>query len=78
MRLDGYLLKDIDVSVTPTRDEEIFRIFALFLVTYVTVFSSPLPFPYFYRVFYLIFLNFLYILLKQSCLIILVKYVFAK
>lgn len=55
MRLDGYLLKDIDVSVTPTRDEEIFRIFALFLVTYVTVFSSPLPFPYFSAYFTLYF-----------------------
>lgn len=71
MRLDGYLLKDIDV--TPTRDGEIFPIFALFLLTYVTAFSNALLLHIFTRILYYIFkfsiLLYIYILLKQSCLI---------
>lgn len=71
MRLDGYLLKDIDV--TPTRDGEIFPIFALFLLTYVTAFSNALLLHIFTRILRYIFkfsiLLYIYILLKQSCLI---------
>lgn len=60
MRLDGYLLKDIDVSVTPTRDEEIFRIFALLFPRYIcNSFLITTPFSIFLLVFHLIFLNFL-------------------
>lgn len=53
MRLDGYLLKDIDV--TPTRDGEIFPIFALFLLTYVTAFSNALLLHIFTRILHYIF-----------------------
>lgn len=71
MRLDGYLLKNIDV--TPTRDGEIFPIFALFLLTYVTAFSNALLLHIFTRILRYIFkfsiLLYIYILLKQSCLI---------
>ena len=49
MRLDGYLLKDIDA--TPTRDGEIFPIFAPFLFTRCNSFLVPPKYsspPYFF------------------------------